>query len=685
MTPLQEGYLNKLRATAEANMVFFKENLPTLFRILSNEGVKSSIDISEQGDITVRYENGQIKGLIEDSLVLEDRLKRFADLQDRPQVLAFHKLRNVEENPSYGNMQRYYYSNLDQEYPNRVRKHFAKHYPDNSGLWRYPDFGDNEIPLLIVFGSGLGAHLTRLMTEYQIKHMIVIDVDVEAFRVSTFFHDYVMLSRTAMARETTLTFIVEPEVDKIAMYLMRILNSPNGLPPFFIHGASVFYSVDGDEKFNAVRDTIVDTLWEMFYGLGYFDDELISVKHTFDNLAQGFPVYQKANIVPEGAVAIVVGSGPSLDGLLPILRDYGDRAVVFSCGTALSALEAAGITPDFHLEKERPQVVYEVITKTVTPEFAKKIHFLGMNVVHTDIFKHFGGCGIVTKSADTMGYLLMQKYVNPDVILSAQPTVTNMGVDFALSAGFKKIYLIGVDLGYRDKEKHHSPNTAYLNTMPEDDHLKELLSERPSEDMKVPGNFGGEVSTEKAYNMSRKMMGHHITAYPQVQVFNMNDGAKIDGAIPLPMEQFSCDSSVETKERTLIELKKAFQPLVVDMRELGDTLLQQYDVFTEGFCKIMDEERKARVELVDAFNTLHHYIRAEMNDRLPSALLLRGALTLLMSMTFNAITIIRDEDEAVAKATYDFDNIRDFFIDARNILKNTIEDALQSTEGLKTQ
>jgi len=671
MTPLQQAYLNKLRATADVSAAFFEKNMPT-HKLLLNEAPSATVDISDQGDLTIRYANGDSKSITADILETESRLVRFADAADRPQILAFHQLRAVVDKPSHGHMQRYHYSNLDAEFPNRVKRHFAEHYPDNTGLSRYPDFGDKEIPLVIVLGSGLGWHLPRLLLEYRIRHLIVIDTDVDAFRLSAFFVDYALLSRLAMERGTNLIFIVQENIEKVSRSLMLAMRTSNGLPPFFIHGAALFYAMEESESVDTIKATIVDTLWEMFFGLGYFDDELITIKNTFDNLQLGFPIYMKPDVIREDAVAFIVGSGPSLDDLLPILRDYGDRAVIFSCGTSLSALANAGIRPDFHVEKERPLLVYDFIVETVDLEFLKGIYFLGLNVVHSDVFHLFEGRGMIMKDADTMTLLLAQAGIPRNVILNTQPTVTNTAIDFALSIGFKQVFLFGVDMGYKDREKHHSQHTVYLDKMPESEHLQDLLSERQEGDIIVPGNFGGEVTTDKVLTVSRRMMEYAIYSHPDARVYNLNDGALIAHAIPLHAENFVCDASPAGKAAAIEAIKSAFEVRQFNVSELGQNLLAQIDRFIEDIKAIIATDQKTRSDVIDKLSKIYQYVQSEGNASMPCALLFRGALFHLLSMMFNAIAIIKDEDEALAKAEFDFDNLLDFLEQARVEVVNVI-------------
>jgi hypothetical protein len=682
MTPLQQAYLKKLRATAEANAAFFELNMPQ-HKMLLDEAPTASVDISDQGDLVVRYADGQTRSVTADLLEVEARIEQFADLADRPQILAFHNLRKFYANPSHGDHQVFHYSKLDAEYPNRATRHFAKHYPDNSGLNRYPSFGEKEIPLLIVFGSRLGWHLPRLLAEYKIRHLIVIEPDVDAFRLSVFFQDYVLLSRLALERGTDLIFIVQSDVDKIARSMTAAMLHSQGLPQFFIHGASMFYAVDDTEMVMSIRTTIVDTLWELFFGMGYFDDELITIRHTFDNLKQGFPILMRRNAMNPDAVAFIVGSGPSLDGLIPLLREYGDRAVVFSCGTAISILHKMGIKPDFHLEKERQDIVTDIIAKSISNdlEFLKGINFIGLSPVYSGVFQMFDRCGMMIKAADTMGSLLEIEGMPGETILSGQPTVTNAAIDYALCAGFRNIYLFGVDMGSKDKEKHHSQHTVYVNLMPEEDHLKKILAHQPSNDIVVPGNFGGEVHANKILAFARRMMGFALSGYPDAKVYNLNDGALIENTMPLRPEEFGkywqggCDrlATVEAAMAT-------FESKKFDLDDLQKKLMDRIDTFIAQVEAIVARPQTSLSDVLDKMVEIHWMTLSPVNINDPSGLLFRGTTARLLSMAYNAATIIKDKDEALAKAEWDFANMVDCLHEARSEVLKNIQIALAKTE-----
>lgn len=663
MTPLQEVYLNRIKATASANMEFFRKNLPRLYDRLAEEGPSAYVDISDQGDLTVKYADGTSLNVAEHFEHMESSLRQFADIEARPQIIGFHAIRTIQEGePGHGAMQRYHYTNLDADFPNRVKQHFVEHYPGQDGLMKYPECGTHNIPILIVVGSGFGWHLKRLLMEYSIKHMIIVETDIDAFRLSTFFEDYVQLSRLAIERGTSLGFAVEDEVDQITRTIVSLVQV--SLPPCFIHGAGIFYATSDMEVVEQLKKALPIALWRLFFGLGYFDDELISLCHSFGNVRNGVPIYGKPGVVDEDAVAFVIGAGPSLDRLVPLLKSFRDRAVLFSCGTALSALEHVDVIPDFHFEKERPFLIHEVLTETVGEDFLKQIHFIGANVIYPPVFSLFKSAGMVLKSTDVFADLLRQQ--GEEVVVDIQPTVTNMALNMAMSLGFKKVYLVGVDFGYADTKQHHSKNTIYLDKMPKDGPVHRLFSgNRKQEEIVVEGNFGGNVFTSNILNAARLNMEGSVAAHPDVQVFNLNQGAKIAGTIPLQVEAFVCESRPEEKSGVVSAIQGAFVARELDERSLGEKLLQQIDAFIAEVSVLLDQPLTTKEDALQKMEEIYKFIFSVRLVSKPMNALFRGSLLQIMSYSYQMLSMIADEGEAAAKVQTDFGTMLDLLHKAR--------------------
>lgn len=683
MTPLQQAYLAKLHATAQANLEFFKLNMPEIHRKVIEAPPAATVDISDQGDLAIRYPDGTTQPLPPLMLDYARRFETLANPDSRNQLLAFHAMRITEDELEVPLDERYFYSSLHKRYPDLLRMHFTKHYPDNDGLFRYPVFGDKKnIPLLIVLGSGIGYPISRLLLDYQVRHLILLETDSDAFRLSTFFHDYVELSRVAMSKDTDLTFIIEPDIEHLSLALMNAMM--RDLPPFFLHGAVLFPAMEDEARLEAITTAITDSLWRVFYGLGFFDDEIISIRHSLQNLPRRLPVYQRPSVVSEDAVAFVVGSGPSLDGLMPLLQKHRDRAVIFSCGTALAALYQAGVKPDFQIEIERTAFTYEVLVHALPRDFLKEIDLITTQVMEPRVIELFKTARIAIKEADTIGNLLVEQGFISRPPLETQPTVTNMGLTLAIGLGFKRICLFGVDVGYRDVVKHHAQDTVYHGKLPKEDRLRRLLSNVASQDLTAPGNFGGTVKTNSVFEMARKGLSRWVSAHPAVEVYNPNDGAKIEGAISLEPEDFAARlaallPAADSKRATLQRIEGAFETVEFPIAGVVEALLDEFDRFDAQIRPFLNQKIATRDEIIDRIIATYRVLREEVVKASPGSLMFRGSLLHLLSLCFNAASIIRDDDEAVAKASYDFALIVEFLEAARSEVQSAIAETLGTT------
>ena len=102
----------------------------------------------------------------------------------------------------------------------------------------------------------------------------------------------------------------------------------------------------------------------------------------------------------------VVGNGPSLDGLLPLLHEQKDNVIVISCGTALQALHKNGIVPDFHAEVEQNRTTFDWSTRIEDPEYLKKIRLISCNGLHPDTISLYKDSYIAFKTGEAASLMM---------------------------------------------------------------------------------------------------------------------------------------------------------------------------------------------------------------------------------------------------------------------------------------
>jgi hypothetical protein len=224
--------------------------------------------------------------------------------------------------------------------------------------------------------------------------------------------------------------------------------------------------------------------------MGFYDDEVESLKHPIKNLSDNIPILKYTDKLPKNSVAFIVGSGPSIDQDIETIKKLKDKAVIFSCGSSLKILYSIGIIPDYHLEQERDDIQSERITKHIPQDYLDKVNIIGLNVVSTDVYELFKSSKMFFRVNDSGSSISPKNVPHLD---HCNPTVINATISFASTIGFDNIFLFGADMGFKDPENHHSKNSDYYNAESESlkfDGLKGTIVS------KFPGNF---IKDEKFY------------------------------------------------------------------------------------------------------------------------------------------------------------------------------------------
>lgn len=270
----------------------------------------------------------------------------------------------------------------------------------------------------------------------------------------------------------------------------------------------------------------------------YFDHVRYSFRHTEKNLRAGMRLLKKSAQLPAEYAAmpiVVVGNGPSLDMNIALLKQRRDEFLVVSCGTALKALYEAGITPDFHSDVEQNRATYSWIMQVQDTAWLKQITLLSLTSIHPDSAALFKEQLAVFKygEASTAAFLRRSGLSHQlEVLDYCYPTVTNLALSLLLKLGFQHIYLLGVDLGFKHHDHHHSKGSAYYKK----DSAKSWHDYRKSAGQGIPvaGNFTPIVLTKYEFQLARRIMEQLLRDQPQTQVVNCSDGALIAGTISQP-------------------------------------------------------------------------------------------------------------------------------------------------------
>lgn len=449
----------------------------------------------------------------------------------------------------------------------------------------------DKINTLFCFSTGLGFDLERFYLEKDIRHLFLIEPDLDIFYCSLQLVDWVSILEKSVSKGLNITLLISDDLDQLAGDVIQAIGRTgrhNAAGSFMYSG---FYREEYSELFERFKKELD---LSVFAGYGFYDDSRLSVAHSVLNVKKGIPLICSNRSINkefgQGEMPVfIVGNGPSIDNDIQYIKENSGKAVVFSCGSALRTLYINGIEPDFHVELERTAHVPLWIKKSEDSvefrEYLKRIRLVALSQVHPAVFELFGNVGQIPKDTET-GSLLIRRLLGKHgvpVISRLAPSCLHAAYSFAVVAGFRCFYLFGTDMGFKDPEYHHSKDSLYNS-----------LEQKAKENFKggqlqeYDANFGNEtVFSNRMFPMFKKMLEAHISGWNDtfsgnIQTFNCSDGARIDGAEPL--RSFDIDWSVH-------------KSLDISKKELSDSLMSSF------FSFVPDAEESERLEeyVVDSF------------------------------------------------------------------------------------
>jgi len=434
---------------------------------------------------------------------------------------------------------------------------------------------------VVVFGMGLGLHLTRLAEGLRFKTMIVVEPVDELLVHSLHVLDWRRLTED-LARDGREIRIVRG--DNPVLQILRIIR---GYHYPFLDG-SYFYVHYQTPELEAVIRHLQEQGRAMSMVSGWIEDQLIMMRNNAGNFARaGFRLLRQWVASPRTMPAFVVGAGPSLDADIEDIRRCRDSVVLISASSALKVLLEHGIRPDIHCELENSAGLATVaeglaarhggladitlfasptVNPGISPNFRQTIYFYRGQVSSTVFYA-----------------------VDEVTTMFAEPTSGNTAVHCALALGFRDITLFGLDFGSRDPERHHSQHSVYFTYEDE----SEMATYTPYDmDKPVPGNLGGQVLTGWLLDWGRISVTNAIKGFENVRVRNCSDGALIALTTPMAAEALEITPSPLGREQELdralaeMDLCESDWSRPVDLARLVETIHGFFDAALDAIAGI---------------------------------------------------------------------------------------------------
>lgn len=612
-----------LQAMFMKNMGFLQQSMPAIFDFYqSYQPQTTQLAIDKQGAVNLLTNNQFL-------------------YQDDPKVASIKQVEAFIKKPVYYDYSiiksRPYQTLYEHQ---RVNNQIVEERENKAGKYLGYSLNDgDQINTIAFIGCGLGYHIEHFLKRYKVRNLIIFEPSPDVFFSMLHSVDISEWYQHCIDLGGRLTFKIGGTEHQFINEIYQFLNNDGcfNLVQMFLYRHYL------SDKTNDTLKLLNDMEHRFKSGWGFCEDEIIGLSHTLQNIEQNnTPVLlekAKKSGISKSLPVFIIGNGPSLDDNLAYIKANQDKAIIISSGTSLKPLLDFGVTPDIHVEQERPKSIYQWVKKVGHEELLKTIPLVCLNTVYPGILSLFKNAYVMLKASD-VGTLLVKgnsKHQYEELFFS-NPTVTNASTAAAVAFGFKQLYLFGLDYGFVSEEEHHAKGSAY----------QDLKKYKLAGELKVPGNFGGEVFSTKIFDSSRGTLELLLQQNSDVKCINVSNGAAIKFAKPCRETDLPVFEKTLAKS-DLIEqlLTKGFKSIESDL-SLDNTVVEYLPRFKELILSLNKqlENVQNKEQLIIAFAKQFQLINQHNNDRIQLLFmrLFSGSLNYLQANILDNVSRFKDKN-----------------------------------------
>ncbi|VAW44422.1 hypothetical protein MNBD_GAMMA03-1454, partial [hydrothermal vent metagenome] len=226
----------------------------------------------------------------------------------------------------------------------------------------------------------------------------------------------------------------------------------------------------------------------------------------------------------KGAVpAILLGGGPSLDNIIPWLKQQQQKVWIFAASRICKRLLQEGITPDFIGVFDGQPLIFDYSKEMYA--FEKKSILITGEHPFAPLIRQWSGLKTYSRRRFPWAKGGEENFI------SDGPTVTNALFGIGCYLGISQFYLAGVDFCFTPEGVCHESAS-----------IEAKNQQRDASDTKAINYRGEEVGTNiqlyDARNLFEEQMMRLQKEWPSFNAYNLNDGAAvIQGVNYAPLEQ----------------------------------------------------------------------------------------------------------------------------------------------------
>lgn len=393
------------------------------------------------------------------------------------------------------------------------------------------------LPPVAFVGIFHGLHIDKILDKVEIPKILLIEPDPLRFEVSCYFLDYQKIHE----RFGSLPLIIGTDITKGSFESFHSATQVS---------TRLWYRCLPGYDDNNIGEIIEQLRVHQHVLDGVttsYDREKIAYNNAENNLKNGLPFLSKRPKVSKKSRFAIVASGPSAVNDYEWLKKNRNKLIIFAVHSSVKPLMKAGIRPDFQVSIESHKT-------------DKTVESLGL-IRDIPLITNYQAPKNILNKID-IPLLIAEKnhphpYLPKVTLELTGPSTTNSAIAFALYCKPKEIYLIGVDVGYKDSQYRFVKGGIHEQNG--------RISKKEGIEILVDANFPeqGKVLTNPFFNKVRETVEEQARRNRDCKIINLSDGALIKGCTASSSNKVKLSKYIE-KDNDIYQIVNSFRNATVD-------------------------------------------------------------------------------------------------------------------------
>lgn len=315
-------------------------------------------------------------------------------------------------------------------------------------------------PYLYCFGLGNGIFYKMLLTNTNLKRLIIIEPNIEIiFSVL----NLVNLEKELESNRLFILHSQDVNYENLSPFFYQNKNALMYSKLYNLHIFNDFYDFYLDEA-SRINKLFVEIIEHGVVSIGNDSkDAIIGIRHHIANIPLMLKTPSLINLIKQAKktqVAVIVSTGPSLYKQLEILKEIAPYVSIFCIDASFPILSKHNIKPDIVLSMERVEESAKFYEESESKYF-KDVIFEITSIAHKRLIKAIQDKGgILQISERPFGYTSYFDF-NEYGYIGIGMSAANMAYELVAHCGFEKCILIGQDLAFGEDGTSHSKGAVY--------------------------------------------------------------------------------------------------------------------------------------------------------------------------------------------------------------------------------